>query len=303
MTRNTTTTGTSDGRPAEDYRTSEGLRALLKRLHAAGRGAWEHDPVAAELMAFAAEKYAALAHKHQLDPWEAASAAFDVMRTKAARTADDPWAVVTHAVRITCVAEERGQGLLCSTHQARRPRYSVFHDAERLSDRENPLHDYHPAFQIKDAHDRDDAPDSAAVESAGTSAASAVEDAITLLMLLGWQEGTARAAVEHVCVALTRVGNRHTAYETLRRDKHARALLDLPGRSWAVLLRALLGTPDPVLVATGAGRGILLRLLIGETLPLLLRDDDLVLTLSLAAPHPNTQGAGKRGTKKSRGAG
>lgn len=294
MTNDTSTMSETSGRPAEDYRTSEGLRALLKRLHAAGRGAWEHDPVVAELMTFAAEKYAALAHKHRLDPWEAASAAFDVMRTKAARTADDPWAVITHAVRITCIAEERGQGLLCSTHQARRPRYSIFHDPERLSDRENVLSDYHPAFQIKDAHDRDeDTPDQPPAEPVATTAASAVEDAITLLMLLDWPGGTARSAVEHVCVALTRVGNRRTAYETLRRDKHARALIDLPGRSWAVLLRTLLGCPDPALAATGAGRGILLRLMVGETLPVLLRDDDLVLTLSLAAP----------GTTKARGAG
>ena len=298
MTNDTSTMSETSGRPAEGYRTSEGLRALLKRLHAAGQRAWEHDPVAAELMAFAAEKYAALAHKHRLDPWEAASAAFDVMRTKTARTADDPWAVITHAVRITCIAEERGQGLLCSTHQARRPRYSIFHDPERLSDRENVLSDYHPAFQIKDAHDRDNPPEQAPAEPAATTAASAVEDAITLLMLLDWPEGTARPAVEHVCVALTRVGNRHTAYETLRRDKHARALIDLPGRSWAVLLRALLGCPDPALAATGAGRGILLRLLIGETLPVLLRDDDLVLTLSLAAP-----GISKPGARKARGAG
>ncbi len=292
MTNDTSTTGTSDGRQAEDYRSSEGLRALLNRLHAAGRGAWEQDPVAAELMAFAAEKYAALAHKHRLDPWEAASAAFDVMRTKAARTADDPWAVVTHAVRITCIAEERGQGLMCSTHQARRPRYSVFHDPERLSDRDNPLDDYHPAFQVTDTHNDDQHTDAAEPDSSEpTSAAAAVEDAITLLMLLGWPAGTARAAVEHVCGALTRVGNRHTTYETLRRDKHARALLDLPGRSWAVLLRALLGSPDPALAATSAGRGVLLRLLIGETLPVLLRDDDLVLTLSLAAPGTKARAA------------
>ncbi len=299
MTENTRTNGTTNtSERAEDYRSSEGLRALLHRLHSAGRGAWEQDPVAGELMAFAAEKYAALAHKHRLDPWEAASAAFDVMRTKAARTADDPWAVVTHAVRITCIAEERGQGLLCSTHQARRPRYSVFHDPERLSDRENPLDDYHPAFQVTDPHDGNQ--HGGATEWDGsepTSATTAVEDAITLLVLLGWPADTARTAVEHVCAALTRVGNRHTAYETLRRDKHARALLDLPGRTWAVLLRALLGSPLPELAATGAGRGLLLRLLIGETLPVLLRDDDLVLTLSLAAPGTNT-----RGTDTSRGA-
>ena len=35
---------------------------------------------------------------------------------------------------------------------------------------------------------------------------------------------------------------------------------------------------------TNAGRGILLRLLIGETIPVLLRDDDLVLTLAMANP-------------------
>ncbi|WP_294181280.1 hypothetical protein [uncultured Schumannella sp.] len=300
MTNDTTTTGISNDRATEDYRGSEGLRALLNRLHEAGRGAWEHDPVAAELMAFAAQKYAALAHKHHLDPWEAASAAFDVMRTKAARTADDPWAVVTHAVRITCIAEERGQGLLCSTHQARRPRYSVFHNPERLSDRENPLDDYHSAFHVTDPHhgDDDDSAEPGRDGSGVTSASAAVEEAITLLVLLGWPLGTARAAVEHVGVALTRVGNRHTAYETLRRDKHARALLDLPSRSWAVLLRALLGSPLSELTATGAGRGVLLRLLIGETLPVLLRDDDLVLTLSLAVP-----GTNKWTARKSQGAG
>ena len=68
MTNHTSTTGTTNTSEAgEDYRSSEGLRALLRRLHAAGRGAWEQDPVAGELMAFAAEKYAALAHKHRLD--------------------------------------------------------------------------------------------------------------------------------------------------------------------------------------------------------------------------------------------
>ena len=75
------------------------------------------------------------------------------------------------------------------------------------------------------------------------------------------------------------------AYEALRRDRHARALLDLPGRSWTALLRALLGNPHPAYAATTTGRGALLRLLIGENLELLLRDDDLVLALSLTAPH------------------
>lgn len=252
----------------EDYTTSDGLRALLGRLDRAGPVAWEHDSTAAALMAFTAQKYAPLARTHDLDPWEAASAAFDVMRTKAARTAVDPWAVITHAVRITCIAEERAQGLLCSVHQARRPHISAFHDPERFSDRDNPLTDYHPAFHVNDhIADTDDDDREPASAEARTSASGAVGDAITLYTRLGWPAPTARAAIEHVCGALARAGTRQSAYETLRRDKHARALLDLPGRSWSVLLKTLLGTPHPAYAATSAGRGVLLRLLIGETVP------------------------------------
>ena len=286
MTEHTHTTTDKTTEPGEDFATSEGLRALLHGLQAAGPGAWEHDPTAAKLMTFVAEKYAPLARKHGLDPWEAAGAAFDVMRTKAAREAVDPWAVVTHAVRITCVFEERAQGLLCSVHQARRPHVSTFHDPERFSDRENPLTDYHPAFQVTDdaAVIHEEGTQSAASARACTSASSAVEDAITLFSLLGWPPAVTRAAVEHVCGALTRIGTRQATYEALRRDKHARALLDIPGGSWTALLKALLGNPHPAYAATTAGRGVLLRLLIGESMPVLLRDDDLILAVSLAAP-------------------
>ena len=96
------------------------------------------------------------------------------------------------------------------------------------------------------------------------SASSAAEDAIALVTMLGWEPATARASVEHICGALAKAGARHTAFETLRRDQHARALLDLPGRSWTGLLKALLGNPHPALAATSASRGVLLRLLIGR---------------------------------------
>lgn len=289
MTENAHTTN-DDG--VEDFTTSEGLRALLNRLHTAGLGAWKHDLIAAELMAFVAEKYAPLARKHGLDPWEAASAAFDVMRTHAARTALDPWAVATHAVRITCIFEERAQGLLCSVHQARRPQVSAFHDPERFSDRDNPLTDYDPAFQVTDdtpaIHDEDEGSSGAC-----TSASAAVEDAIAFFALLGWSPVTARAGIEHVCGVLTKSGTRQATYEALRRDKHARALLDLPRTSWAALLKALLGNPHPAYAATTAGRGVLLRLLIGEPVPVLLRDDDLILAVALAAPRGHGGGGSR----------
>lgn len=261
---------------------SEELRCLLCRLHTQGHDAWVRDPVAADLMEYTSQKYAGLAIKHGLDPWEAASAAFDVMRTRAAREARDPWAVITYAVRITCVYEERAQGLLCSVHQARRPHIFALHDPERFSDRASPLVDGNPVFAAIDDHfDRLTVSEP---EGATTSAYTAVEDAIELFALLGWPSDTARSGIEHVCDALSRAGSRHTAFEALRRDKHARALLDIPAPAWNSLLRALLGRPDPAYAATTAGRGILLRLLIGETVPLLLGDDDLVSALALAVP-------------------
>ena len=282
-----TTTTTGFPEPAEDFTTSEGLRALLIRLYEGGEDAWVHDPVARDLMEFAADKYRALARKHKLDTWEAVAAAFDAMQYRSTREANDPWAIITHAVRITCVYEERAQGLLCSVHQARRAHVSAFHDPERFSDRDTALADYHPAFHTTDTHPS--AIDTEPRESLGSaqacmSASSAAEDAIAILCLLDWPTDTARASVEHVCGALMKAGTRQSAYEALRRDRHARALLDLPRHSWTALLKALLGNPHPAYAATTTGRGVLLRLLLGETLDLLLRDDDLILALALAAP-------------------
>lgn len=272
-----------DGR-GRGFENSERLRELLTRLDAEGPDAWRNDPVAAELMRHAADKYATLARKHGLDPWEAAGAAFEAMRTAAVRRADDPWAVITRAVQITCIAENRANGLLCSVHQARRPRYSSFHDAERFSDRENPLTDYHPAFRADPfATDNDD--DGEAIEVSGcTGVESAVEDAIALLCWHGWEPEIARAAVECVCARLAESVSRAGAYESLRRDRHARALLDIPAPSWYRLLRIILGAPDAHLTGTSASRGVLLRLLIGESLRHLMDHAELGAAIKIAAP-------------------
>lgn len=268
-----------------DFTTGEGLRTLLARIHAAGQTAWRSDSDVAVLMDYTATKYAPLARKHGLDTWEAASAAFDVMRTPSVLGANDPWGVITRAVQITCIAEARANGMLCSTHQARRPHYSVFHDAERFSDRENPLTDYHPAFHHHDPDEHHTSTeDILDADGEAVLAASAVDDTIALFTALGWAENTVRASVEYICERLARAGNRATAFEALRRDKHARALLDLPAASWHGLLRTVLGNPEPVYVGTSHGRGVLLRLLIGEPVPVLLRDDDLVLTITAAIP-------------------
>ena len=273
-----------DGR-GRGFENSERLRELLTRLDAEGPDAWRNDPVATELMRYAADKYAALARKHGLDPWEAATAAFEAMRAPSVRRADDPWAVITRAVQITCIAENRANGLLCSVHQARRPRYSSFHDAERFSDRENLLTDYRPAFRADPFtdDDEDDADDE--VEASGaTGVESAVEDTIALLCWYGWEPVVARAAIECICARLAESVSRAGAYESLRRDRHARALLDIPAPSWYRLLRIVLGSPDASLTGTNASRGVLLRLLIGESLRHLLTDVDLAVAVTVAAP-------------------
>ena len=81
-----------------------------------------------------------------------------------------------------------------------------------------------------------------------------------------------------------RRGTAGAAFEALRRDKYSRALLDLSAWSWLSVIKTLLGHPNPAYAATSLGKGLLLRLVIGENLSMLLLDDDLVLTISVAAP-------------------
>lgn len=257
----------------------EGLRATLTRLHEARPGAWRHDAEAAELMRFTADRYGALARKYGLEPADAAAAAFEAMLNDSTRTADDPWAVVTVAVRITLIAENRAQGLLTSTERARRPQYSAFHDAERFSDRENELIGYHPALRV--CPDADDEPASISDGEPG-GVVWVVDDTVTLLTVLGWPVEVARTGVQYVAARLADIGDRAGAYETLRRDKSARALLDLPHEAWIGLLRIVLGHPSAPTM--NARRGVLVRLLIGDTLSDLLTDDELVLAVATANP-------------------
>ena len=261
----------------KSFRDSEGLRTLLTRLQADGGANWRTDSEASDLMQYAAERYAALARKHGLDPWEAAAAAYDAMRAPSTLRANDPWAIVTRAVQVTCIAEERAQGLLCSVHQARRPHVSAHHDAERFSDREHELPEYHHAFRTNPIEPPTDEPVQLEVKTA-------VEDAIMLFTLLGWPADRARGGVEYICSRLADAPSRPSAYESLRRDYAARALLDVPQPAWVAMLRTLLGCTDPLHSHTAAGRGILLRLLIGEPLRALLRDDDLISDIISSAP-------------------
>lgn len=268
----------ADTRPP--FTDSEVLRATLHRLHSAGEQSWRDDPEAAELMRYAMDKYGALARKHRLEPEDAAVAAFEVMRTRAARDACDPWAVVTRAVQVTLIAEERADGLLCSTHQARRPQVSAHHDAERFSDRDVALIDYHPAFRdnlmtaLADGLNEDNEP---------TNAFFALDDTVEVFIELGWPTEIARNGVEYICNRLGRSDNRQAAFEALRRDRHPLALLDIDQSAWLSMLRAVLGNQSSVRAKTNAGRGVLLLLLIGYDVDDVLDMPEITRTIVAAA--------------------
>lgn len=247
------------------FTTAQGLRLLLVRLHYSPAGAWRHDPDAHELMQFATQKYAALARKYGLTSEDAAYAAFEAMRTRAVRTAIDPWAVVTRAVQVTLIYEARAQGLLCSNHQARRPEVASHHDAERFCERENDLTDYHPAFHVTDQFDEgyDDCSLDAAEADEPTNAWVAAEHAAAIMVDNGWPHPTATGCVEYICSQLIRSGNRATAYTRLTRDHHAEALLDLSHTHWIAVLQALLGNQLPTHERAREGRGLLQLLALG----------------------------------------
>lgn len=244
-----------------DFTTSEGLRSLLRRLDDDGPGTWRHDPEAADLMVFTMRKYGALAHKHGREPADAAVAAFEVMRTNAARKAHDPWAVVTRAVQLTLTYEAKAEGLLCSTSRARRPEWAKDREPERFGDRETPLSEYHRAFWVEAEQDAEDERPPSDGES--TNAFVALDRAVDLFTELGWPQDTARSGLEYICARLMRAGSRGAAFHYLRRDRHARALLDVTQRGWIAMLQAVLGNQHPDRVNTCAGRGLLLLLLIG----------------------------------------
>lgn len=278
-----------------DFTTSEGLRLLLVRLHYCGQRGWSTDPEAADLMGYVVEKYGALARKHGFEPVEAAAAAFEAMRTRAVRVAEDPWAVVTHAVELTLIYEARADGLLCSTPQARRGDATGWHDAERFGDREADLTEYHPAFALAAPQDalNLDGEGQEDGEDAPTNAFFAVDDAVLVFTALGWAEDVARTALEYICSRLMRSGNRATAFEALRRDRQARALLDVDQQAWLVLLRVILGNQNPDCQHTAAGRGILLRLVTGDQPDDLLRDRSVVAEIvSIRRPAHRRLGVG-----------
>ena len=165
--------------------------------------------------------------------------------------------------------EERAQGLLCGTDQVRTDDVTDFHDADRISDHETNLADFHPSFwSFDDLSDVEDPlavdPDSEEPDDEPTNAWVALETAVEFFVDSGWSRPAAQMALECIAARLIRTGNKRSTFESLRRDPSIRCHLDIDQDSWIAVLHAVLGHDQPNLEHTAAGRGILKRLLTGE---------------------------------------
>jgi len=270
------------------FTTPEGLRTILVRLHeldSRGYWGWRQDPEAARLMQYTIRKYRSLAHNHHCEPEDSAYAAFEAMRTRAVRCAEDPWAVITRAVQVSLIAEERAAGLLCSPTQARRREVMCHHDARRFGEDET-------GFLELVAQSRVAAPEAPATTPAATkpgekrptTASEALDMTISIFVALGWPANSATCALDYIGTRLMESGNRHVAHAYLRRDEAGRAALDLDRCSWATILRIVLGNPDKAAAGTRAGLGVLAMLVCDWTVVDLLADDGLVVEIRDAAP-------------------
>ncbi len=261
----------------ERFRDSEYLRRVLMRLYVKGNDAWRNDPEADELIRFAIDRFADLARKHGLEPDDGGSAAFEAMRNPSVIFGDDPWAIIIHAVKTTLTAWEFADEALCSVETARRGGLSGC-CPERFSDRDNQLWEYHPAFTTTD--DVDDEP----TQHDGPSISEQAEALALLFAEYGWPLESTLTAVEVILHRLAEAGSRPAAYEQLRREKRWRAITELPANSWTGLLRLLLGNPSDWAGVTDKGRGLLLRLALGETIDYLAKDVNLATGIKLVTP-------------------
>jgi len=274
------------------FATAEGLRLLLLDLAYAGRRAWQTSPEAAELMTYTMEKYASLAHKYGLEPTDAAAAAFEVMRMRSTRVAEDPWAVVTHAVELTLIYESRAEGLLCSTGQARKTAGLDYHDAERFSDRDPDgaaIADYHPAFHFFATMADPYAEQKENPDGEPTNAFFALDDVVQFFVDLGWPPTYARLAMEYIAARLSRCGKPEIAFKSLRRECDGPGFLDIGEDAWLDVLRAVLGDPCPDFEGTTRSLGLLKRAAMGISITELFDDRGVVAMVETAAADFETE--------------
>jgi hypothetical protein len=271
--------GSRRARSQPEFATPEGLRSLLDRIAEEGVHAWATIPEATELLLFCADRYRNLARKHRLSEHDAVVAAFEALRNRAVRRAENPWAVVTTAVARTLRAEARADELLCSRDRARRMMARTdLPPAWRIGDPSaptaTPAGEPMPWLELALATTRSGVPTADDLNPATAQAVARVRSAtrttVAVLVAVGWPDDVARLGLEHITTTLTAADGVPAARERLRKDHQPAAALDIDQRTWTRLVSAVLGTPTR--------NGLLHRLLAGNTAHQVIADDAHDLT-------------------------
>jgi hypothetical protein len=247
-------------RPEElpNFADSETLREVVASLTATDT--WARSPVARELMLFTMRKYAPVAKGWHRDPADAAYAAFLAFRAPTTLAANDPWAVVTQAVRLSIAAEAHADRLMTSSEKARRPTKRPPSEPIRAGGYDELLYDIRPRNMSSDSDGNND----------GTE--RVIRSACVFLVINGWPVRTVQLAVEYICSRITSLSSHDSAMDVLTADTAMAYRLGYSNAMWETLLRLLIG------VKSGRRRdgriGILGRLVLGETVADLLQDED-----------------------------
>jgi hypothetical protein len=259
-----------DGGP--DFSTSEGLRTLLRELNE--HDAWATSPVAAELMAYATRKYAPIAKAWHRAPEDAAYEAFIAMRKRTTVKADDPWAVITRAVALGIAAEVHADRNMTSQDKARRPERRPDEEPVRAGHYEEFFYDIHPHNEpLADATEGDHSVD------------RVIRATCVFLVLTDWPARPVEQAVDYIAHRVTGLSSGDSAVAVVSRDLHIALRLGYTPEAWAALVRLVVGTN------TGRRRtgqyGLFARVLLGDDVADLLRDDDLVRASRRSAHVPD----------------
>lgn len=259
--------------PQPDFRTSEGLRELLTELNE--HNAWATSPVAAELMVYATGKYAPIAKAWRRDPADAAYEAFLAMRQRTTLRADDPWAVVTRAVALGIAAEVHADRNMTSQDKARRPSKRPVEEPMRAGHYEEFFYDVHPH----------------ALHTSGNGEDRSVDRVIratcVFLVLTDWPARPVEQAVDYIAHRITGLSSGTSALEIVSHELHIAIRLGYTPDEWAGLVRLVVGTK------TGRRKtgdyGLFARVLLGDDVADLLRDETLVKTSRRMASIPDEQ--------------
>lgn len=238
-------TSTDPSEPS--FLTGEGLRQLIHRLNEASgaprpritreMAPEERQQTVAEILAraeidretaalfgYVVRKYAQLCRKWDRDPTEAAVAAFHAMTQDYILQSDDPWAIITIAVRKSVIAEAQSEKLLISPDRARQGDTIDWASPHRAGEHE----EFYFGLLTPSPPE------------AGSPTEIHIHRVITeFFAAFGWHREIIDLAVTYVINRLLATSDLARAHEALRRDPTMPAQLDMPPEQWRVFLRIL----------------------------------------------------------------